>query len=189
MKTISLNSFLLLLSFNSPAHAEAFKISLTTNDQSRLIKEMSKLDYKYRSEEVINDNLSSYTLKKYDFLNENRTFFINCSEKFQLGSPLGADQKCEIGFNYALSEIDSINTHDGFLENFAIAEIKDVYIARDLYKTIGNEVNPSVFFQSTELVTFTHPTTGKLFPAARLRIDCKRDTSYKVYNCLVSAVK
>lgn len=189
MKTIILSTFVVLLSVSSFAHAEAFRIPLTAADQTRLAREMSKIDYKYKSEEFIEDGALSYTFKKYDYLNEDKSFFINCSEKFRLGSPYGSDQKCEIGFNYALSENEAIFTHDGFMENFAIAEIKDVSLARDLYKTINNGVGISVFFQSAEQLTFTHSKTGQLFSVARLRIDCKRDNSYKVFDCMVSAVK
>jgi hypothetical protein len=170
--------------------AETFSIPLNKIDQSKLARELAKLDSKYKSQEVVNENTNAMNvLNKYSYLDESKAFSINCSERFVLASTVGIDQECSINFNYALSDINSINVHDGFMDSFAIAEIKDQTLARDLYKSIGNGVSPSVFFNSQEYVSFVHPTTGAKFNAARLRIDCTRDASFKTYSCIIGSVK
>ena len=169
--------------------AESFSIPLNKLDQTKLTKELAKLDFKYKSQEVVEDSNILYVFKKYSYLDESKAFSINCSEKFILASTVGTDQECTINFNYALSDINSINAHDGFMDSFAIAVIQDQTLARDLYKSIGNGVSPSVFFSSQEHVPFVHPTTGVKFNAPRLRIDCKRDASYTTYSCIISSVK
>lgn len=176
--------------FSQSVSAETFSIPLNKYDQSFLTQELSKLDSKYKSEEMRDENSNIwYVLKKYSYLDESKAFSINCSEKFLLASTLGTNRECFINFNYSLSDINSIYVHDGFMDSFAIAEIRDQALARDLYKSIGNGVSPSVFFTSQEYVPFVHPTTGVKFNAARLRIDCKRDASYTIYSCIISAVK
>lgn len=171
-------------------NAKAFKIPLNSFDQSQLSQEMVKLDYNYKTEEVIDENNPNwYVLKKYNYLSSSGAFYINCSEKFYDGSIVGIDRKCEVGFDYSLSSVDSINVHNGFMPNFAIAEIKDQTLARDLYKSIGNGVSPTVNFLSDEQLSFAHPTTGNKFSVYRLRIECKRDESYKNFACTVYAVK
>jgi hypothetical protein len=182
--------FLVYILANTVAFAETFKIPLNEIDQTRLTQEMSKIDSKYRSKEVINENSPSwYVLKKYNFLNDSQAFYINCSEEFHNGSVVGINQKCVVGFNYALSNIDSLNVNDGFIENFAIAEIKDQLLARDIYKSLGNGVSPTTNFFSSEQLSFINPSTGNKFAAFRLRIECKRDDSYKNFACMVYAVK
>jgi hypothetical protein len=182
--------FLVSILANTVAFAEVFKIPLNMIDQTHLAQEISKIDSKYRTEEVVNENSPAwYVLKKYNFLNDSQAFYINCSEEFHNGSAVGINQKCEVGFNYALSNIDSLNVHDGFMENFAIAEIKDQVLARDLYKSLGNGVSPTINFFSNEQLPFTHPSTGNKFSAFRLRIECKRDNFYKNFACTVYTVK
>lgn len=191
MKNKVLGLFLLIsILYSSISFAEAFKIPLNSFDQYKLTNDLSKIDFKYRSEEIINENTPAwYVLKKYNYLNDSQAFYINCSEKFHAGSAVGSNKKCEIGFNYALSSVDSLNVHDGFMENFAIAEIKDKKLARDLYKSLGNGVSPTINFFSNEQLSFTHPTTGEKFTMFRLRIECKRDASYKDFSCNVYSVK
>jgi hypothetical protein len=174
----------------SSSFAESFKIPLNDFDQSRLTNEMAKIHYKYKSKEVINENTPSwYVLKKYNYLNDSQAFYINCSEEFHGGSAFGVFKKCEVGFDYSLSSVDSVNVHNGFMENFAIAEIKDQTLARDLYNSLGNGVSPTINFFSKEQLSFTHPTTGNKFSVFRLRIECKRDDSYKNFACTVYTVK
>jgi hypothetical protein len=182
--------FLALVLVCANSFAETFKIPLNTFDQSQLTNEMAKIDYKYKTEEVINENTPSwYVLKKYNYLNDSQAFYINCSEEFHGGSPVGTNKKCEVGFDYALSSVDSLNVHNGFMEIFAIAEIKDQTLARDLYKTLGNGVSPTINFFSKEQLSFTHPTAGNKFSVFRLIIECKRDNSYKNFACTVYSVK
>lgn len=179
----------LALFLTSASYGQTFQIQLTENDQSELTKELSKIDFKYRSEELVDKDLPTWhVVKKYNFLNSNSAFYINCSEEFWNASVVGINRKCDVGFNYETSS-NEISVHDGFMSAFAIAEIKDFTLSKDLYKTIGNGVSPVVFFSSSEQIVLTHPATGEKFSAFRLRIECKRDTSYKAYSCQVSAVK
>ena len=191
MKNKALGLFLLFsILYSSISFAEAFKIPLNSFDQSQLTNEIAKIDYKYRTEEVINENTPSwYVLRKYNYLNDSQAFYINCSEEFHGNSTVGTNKKCEIGFDYALSSIDSLNVHSGFMEDFAIAEIKDQILARDLYKSLGNGVSPTTNYFSKEQLSFTHPTAGNKFSVFRLRIECKRDDSYKNFSCTVYSVK
>jgi hypothetical protein len=94
-----------------------------------------------------------------------------------------------VGFNYDASSANHIESRDGFMPEFAVADIKDSDTASILYRSLGTGTSPSTFFQSKEQVMFTHPTNGNKFPAQRLRIDCKRDEAYKNFSCLISAVK
>lgn len=179
--------FLVFASANS--FAESFKIHLNPFDQSQLANEMAKVDIKYKTEEVINENTPSwFVLKKYNYLNDSQAFYINCSEEFHGGWTVGINKKCEVGFNYALSSTDLLNVHDGFMENFAIAEIKDQSLARDLYKTLSHG-EPTINFTSKEQLTFIHPTTGNKFSVFRLRVECKRDESFKNFSCTIYSVK
>jgi hypothetical protein len=179
----------ILISTNS--FAESFKIPLNDFDQSQLTDHMAHLNPNYKSEETINENSHSwYVLRKYNYLDASQAFYIHCSEKFYAGSTVGDNQRCEVGFNYALSSSDSINVHNGFMENFAIAEIKDQTLACDLYNSLSNGSTPkSTSYFSREEFQFTHPTTGARFSAFRLRIDCKRNDSFKNFSCIVYAVK
>jgi len=188
MKPISVLLSFLFLSIYS--YADAFKIPLNDFDQAKLTAQMSKLDYKYRSEEVINQNLPNwFLLKKYNFLTPNSAFYINCSEEFhQPMSTVGINQKCEIGFNYGLSSSDLLDAHDGFIDKFAIAEIKDQSLSRDLYNSFNIQNLENNFF-SKEQLTFTHPVTGNNFLAFRLRIACKRDATFESFSCIVYATK
>jgi hypothetical protein len=181
-KIIRIFLFVFVLA-STATFAEAFKIPLYDFDQSKLTREMSKIDHKYKTEEVINENTPSwYVLKKYNYLNDSQAFYINCSEEFHGGEAVGVNQKCEVGFDYALSTIDSLNVHDGFMENFAIAEIKDQTLARDLYHSLGNGTGQTVHFFSKEQLSFTHPEAGNKFTVFRLRIECKRDAACTVYS-------
>jgi hypothetical protein len=183
--------FVVAISYSSISFAETFKIPLKTFDQYQLTKVMAKLDNKYRTEEVINGDAPNwYSLKKYNYLNDSEAFYINCAEKYYGGSASGIDNKCEVGFNYALSSDDLLNVHDGFMENFAIAEIKDQKLARDLYNTLDTGPTPSSrSFFSEEQLSITHPATGNKFSVFRFRIECKRDASNKDIACTVYSVK
>lgn len=182
--------FLVFILSNTIAFAEIFKIPLNEEDQSKLAKELSKIDSKYKSEELVNGNSASfYILKKYNFLDNSQPFYINCSEEFHNASVYGINQRCELGFNYTLSNPGSLYVHDGFMANFAIAEIKDQALAHDLYKSLGNGLSPTINFFSKEQLLFSHPTTGNEFTVYRLRIECKRDDSYRNFSCMVFAVK
>ena len=191
MNNKMISAFLLVLSLTSASSfAETIKIPLNEFDQSQLTKEMAKLDFKYKTEEVINENTPAwYILKKYNYLDSSQAFYINCSEEFHAGLTVGINKKCEVGFDYALSSSYAINAHDGFMENFAIAEITDQSLARDLYKSIGNGNYTPINFFSKEQLSFTHPTSGNNFSVFRLRIECKRDDYYKNFSCTVYAVK
>jgi len=97
---------------------------------------------------------------------------------------------CEVVFNYEQNEEGILEVHDGFMPLFAIAEIKDKSMAKILYGAISNGINmEKAFFQTREMLTFKHPTTGKNFSVFRLRIDCQRDAHFENYSCVVSAVK
>jgi len=156
--------------------------------QAKLTNVMSKIDLKYQAQETITEGNINYTIKHYNFLDEQGPFFINCSEKFWMLTTYGSEKKCKIGFDYSLSNSSTIDVHNGFMEEFAIAEFKDSTLAQDLYKAIGIGAGP-VFFNTTEALTFTHPNTGANFNVFRLRIDCKRDVSYSNFSCTVGAVK
>jgi len=177
-----------LLAAHPSVFAQTFEIQLNEDDQRWLTKDLSKIDLKYRSEELIDKDLPTWhVVKKYNFLDKGSPFFINCSEKFLGGSTHGLHAKCVIGFNYEVTDPELL-VHDGFIPEFAIAELKGA-LARDLYKTIGNGVSPTVSFNSSEQLQFTHPTTGQKFNAFRMRIECKRDAAYKIFSCQVGAVK
>ena len=188
MKTVLL--FLSIALLSQAATAKAFTIPLSNFDHWSLAHELSKLPYKYRSEEIINIGTYSWLrLKKYSYLDKSKAFSISCSEKFYEASTVGGEGECSINFDYALSDFNSINVYDGPIENIAIAEIKDQQLAQDLYESIGFSISHSVFFNSKEYVSLVNPTTGVSFNIARLRIDCKRDASYTNYRCIISAVK
>jgi hypothetical protein len=179
-----------LVSISSSAYADLIKIPLNEFDQNQLTQEMAKIDVQFRTEEVINENLPSwYVLRKYSFLSASEAFYMNCSEEFRGGSPYGGNRKCEVGFDYEKSLPGVVEAHDGFMPVFAIAEIKSPEVAIILYKLLNSASSPNVFFQSKEHVEFIHPKTGQKFPAARLRIDCNRDQSWKNISCIVAAVK
>jgi hypothetical protein len=168
---------------SSSTFAETFKIPLNDFDQSKLTREMSKIDHKYKTEKIIDENSPYwYVLKKYNYLDDSQAFYINCSEEFHGGDAVGINQKCEVGFDYALSSIDSLNVHDGFMEKFAIAEIKDQTLARDLYHSLGIGTGQTVNFFSKEQLSFTHPEAGNKFTVFRLRIECKRDAACTIYS-------
>lgn len=180
----------LSLVFSNVSFGEIIKIQLTDYDQWQLTKELSKIDLKYRSEELVDKDLPTwYLIKKYYFLDNTSPFYINCSEEFHNSSTIGTNGKCEVGFNYEAIGNEDIKVHDGFIPEFAIAELKGSNLTKDLYKTIGNGVSPSVSFTSKEQISFAHPSTGQKFNAFKLRIECKRDASYKEFTCQVGAVK
>ncbi|GEM_PF-4273924 len=169
--------------------AGSFEIKLTDLDQSNLTSDLSKIDVRYITSEVVQEAPYSIVKKTYSYLDDSHPFYIQCSEKFINFSTVGTEKKCVVSFNYELSQSGVIEAHDGFIPEAAVTQIKDSEMARMLYKTIGNGVTPTVFFSSSEMVKLTHPSTGKSFPAFRLRIDCKRDSGYKEFSCVVGAIK
>lgn len=132
----------LFVLFSGFSFAEPLKIVLTSADQSRLTKELSKIDKAFRREEI--DSSVPYPLvhKHYNFLDVRYAFSIGCSEQFVNYSTIGQNAECSIILDSELSVAESVNVHDGFIPEFIIADIKDNNLARILYKTIGNGVSP-----------------------------------------------
>lgn len=182
-------SVLVVSAFSILAQAQTIFLSLNEQDQARLAKDLSKIDVAYKTREVIQETPYLIIKNTYNFLTDQDAIFIQCSEEFIMSSTVGGNQRCVVGFNYEASVVGQIEAHDGFMPEFSVAQINEPTIARILYKTIGNGVSPSVFFNSTEQIIFTHPTTGQKFPAFRLRIDCKRDDKHQSFQCVVSGVK
>lgn len=180
---------LVISAFSTLAQAETIFLPLNSQDQSRLTRELSKIDISHRTREVIQETPYLIIKNTYNFLTTQDAFFIQCSEEFMNASTVGTNQQCVVGFNYEASVGGQIEAHDGFMPEFSIAQINEPTTAKVLYQSVGNGVSPSVFFNSTEQIVFTHPTTGQKFPAFRLRIDCKRDDQYKSFQCVVSGVK
>ena len=169
--------------------AAPLEVNLTEADQMRLTKELSKIDSAYIREEV--DSSVPYSLihKYYNFLDVRYGFSIGCTEQFTNFSTVGHNAKCSVVFDKELSAASAISVHDGFMPEFIVAEVKDNKLASILYKTIGNGVSPKVFFNTQEMLSFNHLTTGQKFNAFRLRIDCERNSNYTAFGCTVSAVK
>ncbi len=180
---------LVISAFSAMAQAETIFVPLNAQDQARLTKELSKIDVSHRMTEVVQETPYPIMKKTYSFLTSQDAVFIQCSEEFMNASPVGTNQQCVVGFNYEASVAGKIEAHDGFMPEFSVAQITEPATASILYKSVGNGVSPSVFFNSTEQVMFTHPTTGQKFPAFRLRMDCKRDAQYTSFQCVVSGVK
>lgn len=187
MKALSI--VLIVSVFSTFAQAETIFIPLNTQDQARLTKGLSKIDASHRTREVVQEMPSLIVKNTYNFLSSQDAVFIQCSEEFVNASVIATHQKCVVGFNYEASVSGQIEAHDGFMPAFAVAQINDPATAKTLYQSVGNGVSSSVFFSSTEQIVFTHPKTGQSFPAFRLRIDCKRDSSYQTFQCNVSGVK
>lgn len=180
---------LVVLAFSTLAQAETILLPLNAQDQARLTKELSKIDVSNRKREVVQETPYLIIKNTYSFLTSQDAVFIQCSEEFMNASAIGSNQQCVVGFNYEASVAGKIEAHDGFMPEFSVAQIDDPATASILYKSVGNGVSPFVFFNSTEQIMFTHPTTGQKFPAFRLRMDCKRDSQYKTFQCVVSGVK
>ena len=175
--------------FGSVLYAAPVNIALSEGDQQRLAKELSRIDFEYRSEEV--DQSVPYPLvhRYYNYLNVTHAFSIGCHEQFLNHSTIGTRGRCSILFESDLSSEESISVRDGFLPELLIAKIKDSRLAGVLYRTIGNGTSPKVFFTSREEVSLTHPATGQRVRAFRLRIDCERNQEFTVFSCSISAVK
>lgn len=179
----------LVFGLSAMAQAETILIPLNEQDQARLTQEIAKIDVSNRTKEVVQETPYLIMKKTYSFLTSQDAVFIQCSEEFINASAIGSNQQCVVGFNYEASVAGKIESKDGFMPNFSVAQINEPSVASVLYKSVGNGVSPSVFFNSTEQVVFTHPTTGQKFPAFRLRINCKRDNSYSTFQCNLAAVK
>lgn len=180
---------ILSLVFSVYAQAQGIEISLTQDDQAKLTEELSKIDVANRVREIIQESPYVVVKATYFFLSEEDGFSIKCSEKFMNASIIGTEESCTVKFNYEASLPGELEVNDGFMPEFAIAKVLSPSLARTLYKTIGNGVSPSVFFNTKEQIVFTHPTTGQKFPAFRMRIDCKRDEQHSNFSCIISAVK
>lgn len=180
---------LLLMTFSFQTVNAQISIPLDSYDQRRLTKELSRIDFQYKTEEIIQEQPQRIIKKTYSYLSESDAFYLNCSEKFIAGAVNGIGAECKIGFNYEASSAGYIVSQNGFISDFAIAEINHADTAKILYKTIGNGTSPVVSFVSNEQLMLTHPETGNKFMAFRLRIECKRDSAHQNYSCLVSATK
>lgn len=188
MKNLLLLLFLLFVT--TDVSAQVISVSLSKEDHFQLTKVMANLPPQYRSEELIDPTpLPWYVLRKYSFLSKKNAFNIQCSEKFFAGSTVGAEPTCSVEFNYKHSDSSNIISHDGFIPAFAIAEIKNDLIARDLSSALTTGMASPAVFRSREQVVLAHPTTNQKFSAFRLRIDCKSEAQLENYSCVVSAVK
>ncbi|OFZ49762.1 MAG: hypothetical protein A2381_18095 [Bdellovibrionales bacterium RIFOXYB1_FULL_37_110] len=181
----------ILLIFTVCVQAETISIKLTQDDQSALANRFSKIDLNYRTEELFQESPYDWTRKiQARFLDEKFGLYIKCSQDFVRNAVVPTNGVCEVVFNYEQNEEGILEVHDGFMPLFAIAEIKDKSMAKILYGAISNGINmEKAFFQTREMLTFKHPTTGKNFSVFRLRIDCQRDAHFENYSCVVSAVK
>ena len=187
-KNVFLSGFVILMS--GIAHADLIKIPLTEVDQRALTNSLAKINSNFKSEQVIQETPIRIVLKKYNFLDESHAFYIHCSEEFVVFENFGKNQQCEVGFNYEQSISEVVESHDGFIPEFSVVKIKDSALANVLYSAIAKGTNsPSVFFNTREQFSFTHPQTGAKFSAFRLRVDCTRDAAFKNYGCTASAVK
>lgn len=179
----------LALFIELPAFAAPLQINLTEQDQARLTKDLSKIDLAYRTEEILQETPYRIVRKTYRFLDESKAFFMKCSEDFAHFATVGQNAQCDVVVDDALSQTDFLEVRDGFMPELAIVEVKDVAIARVLYKTIGNGTSPKVSFSTLEQSSLLHPSAGTHFNAFRLRIECERNAAYDAFHCSVAAVK
>ena len=75
------------------AYGQTVKIKLIEVDQSRLTQELSKIDQRYKTEELVDKDLPTWhVVKKYNFGDSHSPFYIHCSEEFRGGSTYGSLQ-------------------------------------------------------------------------------------------------
>lgn len=181
MKAVS--ALVSILLFAASVQAAPFVISLTEFDQGQLTKAMSNIDYRNKTEEVVNaDRPNWYVLKNYFLLDSNSAFSVRCSEEFHQASTIGINKKCQVTFDYEKNN-DLVSAKDGFIGDFAVGTINDPNAASVLFDALNVARGNSAFFSSKEQVPFTHPVTGQKFGAFRLRMDCTK------LSCTISAVK
>ncbi len=162
-----------------------FQIQLTANDQAKLIAGISKIDYEFQSQEVIQEKPFQIIRKRYGLSDATQAFSIECSEETSFAwNNLSRNKKCTVSFSYEASRDGYIVSRDGFVTSFATAKITDPVLVQKLTKILQFQVKTDPFyFHTLEKVPFTHPQTGQKFELARLRIDCTQQS------CEVMAIK